>query len=53
MIQSHRGDWVPGGRYGTQDKYAEGYRKTFGDRGIFKNLAPEKLEGKKEETDEG
>ncbi len=39
MIQSHRGDWVPGGREGTKGAYNEGFDKTFGERDIFANLA--------------
>ncbi len=39
MIQSHRPDWVPGGRIGTHEKYTEGHERTFGEQDIFKNLA--------------
>ncbi len=46
MIQSHRPDWVPGGRIGTHGKYTDGHERTFGEQDIFKNLA-------EEETDEG
>ncbi|MCK5615372.1 hypothetical protein KAR91_76620 [Candidatus Pacearchaeota archaeon] len=41
MIQSHRPDWVPGGRIGTHGKYTDGHERTFGEQDIFKNLAEE------------
>ncbi len=41
MIQSHRGDWVPGGRVGTHKPYTEGHERTFGEQDIFKNLKEE------------
>ncbi len=44
MIQSHRGDWVPGGREGTHENYTEGHERTFGEQDIFKNLAKEEGE---------
>jgi hypothetical protein len=38
-MASHRSDWVPGGRYGTHDKYTEGHEQIFGEQDIFKNLS--------------
>lgn len=39
-MASHVTDWFPGGRYGTQEAYGEGWERTFGkkDEDIFKNL---------------